>query len=1372
MPTWFLEANNPYLMKQIWYNKIKDRPVLVCNVREGFRNNGNTCFINAALQCLRHLPTIIDLLGDFLDTNSRIFAACAPLTTALYKLLQDPENNELLTSFEKTFHEQILLYSSSYSVSFQKGGQADSSEFLSSLLMVLDAEMSERHPFQPFLPHYCDVGRYATDLYVESRTASNSFISSLLRGIETETFTCSKCGYQSVRLRNFTKLDLRLPEQDYATLEECFQLYYGSGSGTDKNCDNCGAIKAGYTCKRDLLMSPPVLFLSIEPNLEKKCILLLPPFLDLSGRETSSNYMLPEPHYRLLGVIRHRPGHYVADIVGDDVCKRLDDSLCREILIDEALQDDYLFIRTVIYIPCSKSLTETLRCADSSFQPSSINSRSRSVPTSNAPTSGSLPSTSQNTASSLQLCPLLSTSTSKTTPPSAPTSANSSPIFSEITLEKNGQSVPLQGLLSLPPLQLCSTLQIGQNSSMHTTTSPLPPSSLLPPSGLPQTTLPSPFPLSPSTPQGPTVTGHSPTPSSSPPFTFPQAPQPSSLSFPILPMPVRAPSPTSDQQRHREERMLREQEFDSRSSFGSIFDFFQSTTNFGANPQNLSPLSTTPQSGINTLEGMTAGGTNASRFGYFNGERVTSEHGEEEENDLDFPNIGPDNDSDDGERVVGHGETTGNSQTNRNQQRSNVLASNQGAGGHTQSPSSQQEEQRPRRLVEKLGAECANNLNVVRDGGGIVRANWIRFHSGYFMDGHTSFALQRNAPVEVPCDVQLDDKHLKALQYIADLVRKMSSPVELEEIVKVVKGEDVSKIIFFPRSGRKSVSSSSKKNGIFISEGLAVILAVIVSSARSNKTSTLLNEPLGKEILRAFLIDGAAFVDAHVSRNSERLKICKISHNQAFQTDTLSQSLQKGVERVKEGKDASGPAGSLLSCLRGSLRKQADKDAFIELLCTNDGFMQSAQRVCAGNEGELALKLVHLKMKHNMSLDLIQDLHMLVSWLVPNKGKIAAAFNYVLLTVTKLLNIRYAKVKVGEGREEIVGVHVPTEKVIAFDLLLKLYQEDFSLATNCNGKFTMDEMVAGKQRLTEACFQLVTKGGSNQKRNDLTTIFHCFYGDEKAVPYIRPTINEFLRLKKLEVDLELLFNTLVQAVSPQISNRTRSTASKFEVLRRTFKSFEITTKVLKCVDMDAEFKIAGKKTVCKGCDACFACTDCDGVNCEKCRRSIAYVEGILNCVLSKTKKSEDGSYPDQNRMEVVHYGLRVCMGFIIFVIFLILQGGGKLEDINYFFEKKMFNGTKSLVASLDIPSDTTKKIQPSHITLTSTSEQANFTFLLKFDLVLKEFAKELGTVLQKSNHFGAAILDYFIRSHCSRSLRRSTDSFTLISCCSRRQALK
>jgi ubiquitin C-terminal hydrolase len=299
----------------------------------GFTNLGNTCFLNAVLQCLLNTPALFQyLLGD-----ARRFAsqkASDGFVDALIAIVQSIDRFEGRTTFAKiqpitpaTLHAKV---SRRLSV-FERYKQHDAHE---ALRYILDCLSEELNPNQS-IPSYAEFkdDDNESDVMVAQRVwdswqrINSSFIQDLFCGQLKNTLICSKCGTQSRTFDPFLDISLPIPKTGEATVHDCLSLLFQEEHLSGLNSSFCARCKvSGASSKRlSIFRLPRILVLHLKrfTNTGRKinvfvryprdpAVLDLTPFMDKqSGKENVS--------FQLYAVINHygdaTMGHYTA------VCK-------------------------------------------------------------------------------------------------------------------------------------------------------------------------------------------------------------------------------------------------------------------------------------------------------------------------------------------------------------------------------------------------------------------------------------------------------------------------------------------------------------------------------------------------------------------------------------------------------------------------------------------------------------------------------------------------------------------------------------------------------------------------------------------------------------------------------------------------------------------------------------------------------------------------------------------------------------------------------------------------------------------------------------------------------------------------------------------
>ncbi|KAL7627005.1 hypothetical protein AAE478_003781 [Parahypoxylon ruwenzoriense] len=190
----------------------------------GLANLGNTCYMNAALQCVRSVEELTKyfLSGEWerelnkenlLAHNGDVAAAYAQLLKEIYK--DSASNSVSPRQFKNTIGR--------YSTGFSGYGQQDSQEFLGFLLDGLQEDLS-RIKKKPYIekPDSTDemvndpdaIRQMAEKVWDITKKRDDSVIADLFTGLYKSTLVCPECQKVSITFDPFNNLTLPLPVEN------------------------------------------------------------------------------------------------------------------------------------------------------------------------------------------------------------------------------------------------------------------------------------------------------------------------------------------------------------------------------------------------------------------------------------------------------------------------------------------------------------------------------------------------------------------------------------------------------------------------------------------------------------------------------------------------------------------------------------------------------------------------------------------------------------------------------------------------------------------------------------------------------------------------------------------------------------------------------------------------------------------------------------------------------------------------------------------------------------------------------------------------------------------------------------------------------
>ncbi|KIY69739.1 cysteine proteinase [Cylindrobasidium torrendii FP15055 ss-10] len=271
------------------------------NVGAGLRNNGNTCFLNSALQCLIHTPPLVRALVQHHDPKScRIKPFCMACSLRAVTLNALQRKGSFLPT-EITSKVHII------GKTFRRGRQEDSHEFL-------------RYAIDGLAQAFAGGPKVKQDL----KASEASFVHRIFGGKVLQRVTCGSCGYNSDTTQ--TCLDFSLDVNNNGHIREAFRKYFAPDQlkGTDQyKCDKCKK-HVNATKYTSIQQAPVVLTLhlkrfspfghKISNHINYDDQLSLKPYMG------EGQYA---PGYSLYGVICHagsgpNSGHYIAYVKSRD----------------------------------------------------------------------------------------------------------------------------------------------------------------------------------------------------------------------------------------------------------------------------------------------------------------------------------------------------------------------------------------------------------------------------------------------------------------------------------------------------------------------------------------------------------------------------------------------------------------------------------------------------------------------------------------------------------------------------------------------------------------------------------------------------------------------------------------------------------------------------------------------------------------------------------------------------------------------------------------------------------------------------------------------------------------------------------------------
>ncbi|XP_010565186.1 ubiquitin carboxyl-terminal hydrolase 21 isoform X2 [Haliaeetus albicilla] len=304
----------------------------------GLRNLGNTCFMNAVLQCLSSTKPLRDycLRRDFQQEQPPGTRAPQELTEAFADViaaLWHPDSSEAVNPgrFKAIFQK--------YVPSFTGYSQQDAQEFLKFFMDRLHVEINRKGRRTPSIlsdarrtpaledPETLSDDERANQMWKRYLEREDSKIVDLFVGQLKSCLKCQACGYRSTTFEVFCDLSLPIPKKSFAggkvSLHDCFSLFTKEEELDSENapvCDKCRQ-RTRSTKKLTIQRFPRILVLHLNRFSTtrysiKKCSVFVDfPLQQLNLREFASE-KAGSPVYSLYALCNHSGsvhyGHYTA----------------------------------------------------------------------------------------------------------------------------------------------------------------------------------------------------------------------------------------------------------------------------------------------------------------------------------------------------------------------------------------------------------------------------------------------------------------------------------------------------------------------------------------------------------------------------------------------------------------------------------------------------------------------------------------------------------------------------------------------------------------------------------------------------------------------------------------------------------------------------------------------------------------------------------------------------------------------------------------------------------------------------------------------------------------------------------------------------
>jgi ubiquitin carboxyl-terminal hydrolase 8 len=234
----------------------------------GFRNLGNTCFLNSSLQCLSATIPLTDYFlayqykqeinySNHLGTGGKLVVEYAELMKAVWL-----GHNAVVRP--QAFKNQLERFAPQ----FRGFRQHDSQEFLAYLLDGIHEDLN-RIEKKPYIEDRDYDGtndeQDAIEAWKNYLRRDKSLIVDIFQGQTRSRLQCLKCGHSNLRFEPFMYLSLPISAK-CRTITDCLELYLEQENMVGVNQWYCGKCKVHVdaTKKTDLWILPPILIVHLK----------------------------------------------------------------------------------------------------------------------------------------------------------------------------------------------------------------------------------------------------------------------------------------------------------------------------------------------------------------------------------------------------------------------------------------------------------------------------------------------------------------------------------------------------------------------------------------------------------------------------------------------------------------------------------------------------------------------------------------------------------------------------------------------------------------------------------------------------------------------------------------------------------------------------------------------------------------------------------------------------------------------------------------------------------------------------------------------------------------------------------------------------
>lgn len=294
----------------------------------GLENLGNTCFMNAALQCIVNTQPLLEyfLIGLFesdMNLNRNSYGSAGSFSNAFACLAVASWKQEGTSLVPK----HLLDLVTRFAPHFQQGNQHDAHEFLSFFLDILHEELNraDKSLTCPSIGHKKSCENRAARSWKRYLKNNSSIIVDLFQGQLRSTTKCTNCKGESVRFENFIQLSIPLVKGG-GSLLDCLAEFSKAQLIPKESgwvCPRCLVRVQAYR-KSEIWKLPPILIIHLKrvyfdgKKFSKINDLVSYPIEGLDLSQLAIGSQKDRPDYNLYGQINHKgaleKGHFYSVI--------------------------------------------------------------------------------------------------------------------------------------------------------------------------------------------------------------------------------------------------------------------------------------------------------------------------------------------------------------------------------------------------------------------------------------------------------------------------------------------------------------------------------------------------------------------------------------------------------------------------------------------------------------------------------------------------------------------------------------------------------------------------------------------------------------------------------------------------------------------------------------------------------------------------------------------------------------------------------------------------------------------------------------------------------------------------------------------------